>query len=583
MKRQKENKKMEKGQNEMNRGPSKNKTHKTKRKNKEYIFIQSSLVAYLSTVMCILLQTLQILQILSPMQYFQGRPSGGGDTSIWCPFLGYHVKKYIRTCQGIKAYEHLNEDLRNKVHTEVDMDQDFYQTPSEAALEQRTKEAKTYLIYISSATEEWFIGCSNWCDKVKKGKHYFEKLKNDVDPELLGRLFNGENLESIGEIGEANSCNVILSSNSRRKTCGFLHQHSDDRIKEGRIVEHKCKNKFYKIIPLDLKKTPYVILISKGIHTHHPPPPSNVPSDITEKLKKMIEVESEELVNITARKLISATFSNGHIMVICMSEVMAHAWTKLEYFEIDLSFKRVQGDINEFEVNCYDSQHNMSLTYAHVFTNIADAIAYERMFNALFDWIYQLTGNKPQIYHIHQKGWKCILGDLDQAQAKGLGMALHKIHNSLTWEEHLLHIFKSCHIHYNRNVKNNKYSYQLKKLMYEFPNASTTERVNQIFEELEASDESIIKDWIAFYSKPWVRASLNPIYSFIALDIWQNAPDNTNVAESCHANCNRDGKALPLEAAILKAKNYDERQFISCDIHNCYGVAKSGKDQGVVA
>ncbi|CAB5195378.1 unnamed protein product [Rhizophagus irregularis] len=568
---------------------------------------------------------------MNNMQYFQGRPSGGGDTSIWCPFLGYHVKKYIRTCQGIKAYEHLNEDLRNKVHTEVDMDQDFYQTPSEAALEQRTKEAKTYLIYISSATEEWFIGCSNWCDKVKKGKHYFEKLKNDVDPELLGRLFNGENLESIGEIGEANSCNVILSSNSRRKTCGFLHQHSDDRIKEGRIVEHKCKNKFYKIIPLDLKKTPYVILISKGIHTHHPPPPSNVPSDITEKLKKMIEVESEELVNITARKLISgnlikatfgreylpqvhaslnnmdntilgltyniwkceekylgyvqqsATFSNGHIMVICMSEVMAHAWTKLEYFEIDLSFKRVQGDINEFEVNCYDSQHNMSLTYAHVFTNIADAIAYERMFNALFDWIYQLTGNKPQIYHIHQKGWKCILGDLDQAQAKGLGMALHKIHNSLTWEEHLLHIFKSCHIHYNRNVKNNKYSYQLKKLMYEFPNASTTERVNQIFEELEASDESIIKDWIAFYSKPWVRASLNPIYSFIALDIWQNAPDNTNVAESCHANCNRDGKALPLEAAILKAKNYDERQFISCDIHNCYGVAKSGKDQGVVA
>jgi hypothetical protein len=43
-----------------------------------------------------------------------------------------------------------------------------------------------------------------------------------------------------------------------------------------------------------------------------------------------------------------------------MSEVMAHAWAKLEYFEIDLSFKRVQGDINEFEVNCYNSQHNMS-------------------------------------------------------------------------------------------------------------------------------------------------------------------------------------------------------------------------------
>jgi hypothetical protein len=156
-----------------------------------------------------------------------------------------------------------------------------------------------------------------------------------------------------------------------------------------------------------------------------------------------------------------------------MSEAMAHAWIKLEYFEIDLSFKRVQGEINEFEVNCYDSQHNMSkhllyflfkifykfliinpffkgLTYARVFTNISNAISYERMFSTLFDWIYQLTGNKPQIFHIHQEGWKCILGDLDQAQAKELGMALHKIQNTLTWEEHLFYIFKSCRIHYNR-------------------------------------------------------------------------------------------------------------------------------------
>ena len=49
------------------------------------------------------------------MQYSQGHPSGGGDTPIWCPFLGCHVKKYHRTCQGIKACEYLNEDLRNKV------------------------------------------------------------------------------------------------------------------------------------------------------------------------------------------------------------------------------------------------------------------------------------------------------------------------------------------------------------------------------------------------------------------------------------------------------------------------------------
>ncbi|CAG8622612.1 9542_t:CDS:2, partial [Cetraspora pellucida] len=48
--------------------------------------------------------------------------------------------------------------------------------------------------------------------------------------------------------------------------------------------------------------------------------------------------------------------------------------------------------------------------------------------------------------------------------------------------------------------------------------------------------------------------SLNSAYSFINLDIWHITSDNSNVAESCHANINRDGKALSLFNAILKKK-----------------------------
>jgi len=47
-------------------------------------------------------------------------------------------------------------------------------------------------------------------------------------------------------------------------------------------------------------------------------------------------------------------------------------------------------------------------------------------------------------------------------------------------------------------------------------------------------------------------ASLNQIYSSIDLDIWNNASDNTNVAESCHANSNHNRKSLSLYAAILR-------------------------------
>ena len=44
----------------------------------------------------------------------------------------------------------------------------------------------------SVETDVWFIGCSRWWDKSKKNNHYFEKLKNDIDPVLLGKLFNGD-------------------------------------------------------------------------------------------------------------------------------------------------------------------------------------------------------------------------------------------------------------------------------------------------------------------------------------------------------------------------------------------------------
>ena len=85
-----------------------------------------------------------------------------------------------------------------------------------------------------------------------------------------------------------------------------MHWHSNSTIDQGKMTVQKWQVKFYKIIPLDLKKTPYVILVSKGLHTHHPPPPSNIPTEITEKLKKMLEETNEEIVDITARKLISS-------------------------------------------------------------------------------------------------------------------------------------------------------------------------------------------------------------------------------------------------------------------------------------
>jgi hypothetical protein len=90
------------------------------------------------------------------------------------------------------------------------------------------------------------------------------------------------------------------------------------------------------------------------------------------------------------------------------------------------------------------------LSYCRIYTNVNSAEGYHRLFTTLFDVIKQLTGNPVQFKHIHGNGWGCIIGDLDMGQMKGLGLALHDLDTTREWEEHLLNIFKSCHVHFQR-------------------------------------------------------------------------------------------------------------------------------------
>ncbi|CAG8782551.1 11966_t:CDS:2, partial [Cetraspora pellucida] len=101
-------------------------------------------------------------------------------------------------------------------------------------------------------------------------------------------------------------------------------------------------------------------------------------------------------------------------------QVQIKKWIECEFFEIDLSFKRVANEFNEFEINYYDQVYNTLLTFARIFTNQSTALAYQRMFEDLFNLIKQLTETSPSFKHIHGEGWGCIIGDLDIAQAIGL-------------------------------------------------------------------------------------------------------------------------------------------------------------------
>lgn len=75
------------------------------------------------------------------------------------------------------------------------------------------------------------------------------------------------------------------------------------------------------------------------------------------------------------------------------------------------------------------------------------------MFLAVFDVIFSLTKKKVKFFHIDSDGWESVIVDLDPAQAKGLGEALHTLDNSKSWDEHLTYILKSCLVHYERYIR----------------------------------------------------------------------------------------------------------------------------------
>ncbi len=47
-------------------------------------------------------------------------------------------------------------------------------------------------------------------------------------------------------------------------------------------------------------------------------------------------------------------------MIICTTSEQLIEWIKYENFQIDLLFKRVAGEINEFEINSYNTTHNLN-------------------------------------------------------------------------------------------------------------------------------------------------------------------------------------------------------------------------------
>ncbi|EXX77194.1 hypothetical protein RirG_026060 [Rhizophagus irregularis DAOM 197198w] len=113
---------------------------------------------------------------------------------------------------------------------------------------------------------------------------------------------------------------------------------------------------------------------------------------------------------------------DGHIMILCVFKLQAEHMSKFKYFMVDMSYKRVFGEIDELEFNAYDENNNSVVTFCRIYSNGSNAKAYQYMFTAFFEVYEDLTVEKPTFYYFNsenseKKGWAAIIVDLDKGQA----------------------------------------------------------------------------------------------------------------------------------------------------------------------
>ncbi|KAF7342442.1 hypothetical protein MVEN_01833400 [Mycena venus] len=111
-------------------------------------------------------------------------------------------------------------------------------------------------------------------------------ISADVDENLCVRFFRGESVDTASaDKGEGTStCSRIIGSGSGKKgkqLCPFPHL-KDGVVHTAQMIKRTCKAATTIYVPLDKDTIPIAIVVPKHAvpHTHPPPPPTKVPTDV---------------------------------------------------------------------------------------------------------------------------------------------------------------------------------------------------------------------------------------------------------------------------------------------------------------
>ncbi|KAJ7799947.1 hypothetical protein B0H13DRAFT_2390684 [Mycena leptocephala] len=241
-------------------------------------------------------------------------------------------------------------------------------------------------------------------------------------------------------------------------------------------------------------------------------------------------------------------------------------------FETDTTFKRVAGDINEWEVVIFLKALQRAVTIACAYVNGASADFFERLYDAFQAVKLQVTG-KPLAFKRFVKGGNIIAmnSDMEAAQVLGAARSVFKSNDpeysgisvDTPGEEVAPEFIKLCMTHAKRGVLDfrslvSEEDYQ--RLM-DFVYIDSAEKLDEFSEFVRGLGVKKIQDWWDHKAmSAWILPCLIKSQSPMSAEDWDSTPSTTNTGEAQHHWTNsQTGVKLSLVEAIESARKLDER------------------------
>ncbi|KAJ6623694.1 hypothetical protein B0H10DRAFT_1943767 [Mycena sp. CBHHK59/15] len=448
----------------------------------------------------------------------------------------------------------------------------------------------------------YFVGCSGWRKHFKEG-HRMHSIPDNVDESLLAKLFSGQALAG-DDSKDTLPCSCIVHPHTGLKHKYCLHAHITNGKSQAwsRIQNHPCPAARTIYVPLDPTIRKALIIHNNNTPHNHPIPPlSKAPLELKAIYRECIKATG--CVGATVAKVdnagldvagafqlffddlkkpideryiqsIVALPDGGIIILTCLAALMKLLDDEgVTSFEDNTTYKRVKGDINEWEVVIFLK----ALQRACGYVNCASTEFFEKLFDDFQKVKLNLTGKLVGFKRFVEGGNLLVNSDMEGAQVLGAvrsffklnDPAYSKISNDTPVEKVAPEIIKLCTTHANGKgplkFKSLVSEQDYKRLM-DFIYIDSKEKLNEFSAFVRSLGVKKIEDW--WFHKEineWIIPCLIKSQSPMSSEDWDSTPSTTNTGEAQHHWTNSvTGTKLLLVEAIETARKADTQ--VTCEI-----------------